>query len=310
MPVSSVVTPAWRRFVQALSRGLFLLMFAAPATAGEGGSTYFAHGAQTVYAAFLPGPGHTQFYGYTQFYDGGSLRDAQGERIPGIQVQAFALAPRVMHTFEKSLWGFKVSAGAFAVLLHVGVQTPQGEQFNNGPNGYGLEPIYLTRSFGNLHVMLGTVLYAPWGSYDADSAANSTLNRYGGALNSALTWTPSPRWDLSLNLGHEFKGRNRETEYRDGAQSGATFGIGHRPFADTRWDLGVSGYYTVQVEDDHQAGKVVEDRRLRKLAVGPKLGFWVTPATAVFLQWHKEFEVRNAARGEAAWLMFAFPLGA
>ncbi len=158
--------------------------------------------------------------------------------------------------------------------------------------------------------MLGTSLYFPWGSsYDEDSPANSTLNRFGGSLNGNLTWTPTPRWDLSLAWGYELAGRNRDTQYRDGAQTGVTYGVRYRITADRRWDLGISGFYTVQVENDRQSGRVVEDRRTRKFAIGPKVGYWVSLATAIFFQVQKEFEVRNAPRGEYYWLMFAFPLG-
>lgn len=268
------------------------------AEASQTGQTYFAHGAQSVYAAILPEPGHAQFYGYTLFYEAGSVRDVDSERIDGIKAQAIAMAPRVIYTWKQSLWGFKLSSGAFATLLSAGVQTPDGEDFDTGPFDAGIEPLYFTRSFGNWHTMFGTSLYFPWSSYDENSPVNSTLNRFGGSISSNLTWTPTARWDVSLAWGYEFAGRNRDTQERDGAQTGVTYGIGYRVTADRRWDLGISGFYTVQVEDDHQSGRVIEDRRTRKFAIGPKVGYWVTPATAVFFQMQKEFEVRNAPRGE------------
>lgn len=306
----SAVTAALRcAYLRCLIAALAFVFPVSSALASASGSTYFGHGAQTVYAGLLPAPGATQFYAYAQFYDAEALRDDDGAAVPGVQAQAIAFAPRVIHTWKQGLWGWNASSGVFALLVNLGVDTPQGEFFDNGPSMFGIEPLYLTRAVGNLHYLIGTVLYIPWGDYDTQSPANSSLNHYSGALNGSLTWMPTQRWDISLNAGYEFKGRNRDTEYRDGAQAGLTYGVGHRPFQDTRWDLGFSGYYTVQVEDDHQSGETVADRRLRKFVIGPKLGYWFNPAAAVILQWHHEYEVRNAGRGDAYWVMFAFPLG-
>lgn len=304
-----IISPLRATVLRRLLLALVLGVSAAPALAAESGQTYFAHGAQTVYAGMMPPPGKTQFYGYTQFYNADSIRDSNGDRVPGFEAQSMALAPRVIHTWNQVYGGFMLSSGVLFLAVNVGVETPFGDDFTNGPTLYGFEPLYLTKSLGAWHFLIGTVIYCPIGPYDAGAFANSTLNRYGGAINGGITWTPTARWDVSLNYGYEFKGRNRDTEYRDGAQAGVTYGVGYRPFEDTRWDLGFSGYYTVQVEDDRQSGNTVPDKRLRKLAIGPKLGYWISPAAAVILQWHREYEVQNGPRGEAFWLMFSFPLG-
>ncbi|WP_133880305.1 transporter [Panacagrimonas perspica] len=54
----------------------------------------------------------------------------------------------------------------------------------------------------------------------------------------------------------------------------------------------------MQVEDDRPSGRVIEDRRTRKFAIGPKLGYWPSPTVAVYAQIQKEYDVRNAPRGE------------
>lgn len=307
----SRLLPAVRTYRRPLLATLMSLG-ATPAMAAESGQTYFAHGAQTVYVGMMPPPGTTQLYGYSQFYKAGSIRDADGNRVPGVEVESLALAPRVIHTWAKGslgdLWGFNASSGVLLLAVNVGIETPLGDEFTNGPTLYGFEPLILTRSSGNWHYLLGTVIYCPIGPYDADALVNSTLNRYSGALNFGITWTPSARWDISLNPSLEIKGRNLDTQYRDGMQAGLTYGLAYRPFTDQRWDVGLSGYWTAQIEDDRQSGETVPDRRIRKFAVGPKLGYWISPSAAVILQWHREYEVRNAARGDAFWFMFSLPL--
>lgn len=294
-----------------LSRPLMMMLtalVAGPAVAAETGQTYYAHGAQVAYSGFMPAPGATQFYAYSLFYDAASIRDNDGNRVPGISAQAIAIAPRALYTFEQPWSGYKVSVGAYAVALNSGLKTPVGDFFDNGIAYFGPE-VYLSRSFGDIHVMGGLVTYLPSGHYDPNAAANVMLNRYGGAINTAMSWVPTPRWDVSLTFGHEFKGRNRDTQYRDGQQTGLTYGVAYRPFEDRRWDLGFSGDYTVQVEDDRQSGETVSGKRLRKFAIGPKASFWFSPTATVIVQWHKEYEARNAPRGDLFWLLFGFPLG-
>ena len=299
--------PCARRLAPGLAL-IFAALMTGPVLASESGRTYFAHGGQVAYAGFMPAPGTVQVYGYSLFYDVDSLRDNEGNSIPGVSAEAFALAPRAIYTFEQPWHGYKVSVGGLAQALHLGLNTPMGQFFDNGALLFGLEA-YLSRSFGNFHVMGGLMAYLPWGNYDPNAVVNVMFNRYGGAINTAVSWVPTPRWDVSLTLGHEFKGRNRDTQYRDGQQTGLTYGVAYRPFEDTRWDLGFSGYYTVQVEDDRQSGVTVEGQRLRKVTIGPKASFWFNPTAAVIVQWQKEYEVRNAPRGDQFWLMTSFRLG-
>jgi hypothetical protein len=296
-----------RQTAQALL-ALALLFTHSQGNALQTGQTYYAHGAQTVYSAIMPQPGGSQFYGYVLFYDASTVRDANGDTVGDLEAQAIAMAPRVLHTWKPSLWGFKLTSGAFATLLSAELREGEEEHFDTGPFDFGIEPLYLSRSFGNWHTMFGTSLCFPWGSYDEDSPVNSTLNRFGGSTTVNLTWTPTSRWDISLAWGTEFAGRNRDSQYRDGASTGLTYGIGYRAFADRRWDFGLSGLVTAQLEDDRQSGRIIEDRRTRKFAIGPKVGYWFTPAAAVYLQAQKELEVRNAPKGEYYWLMFSFPL--
>lgn len=287
---------------------LALLMLASPGVhALQNGQSYFAHGAQSVYAAMLPKPGTAQVYGYVLYFDSSSILDADGNALPGIQAQAIAAAPRVLYTWRPSLWGFKMTSGGFFTVLSAGLESGDEEFFDTGPFDYGFEPLYLSRSFGNWHTMFGTTLYLPWGSYDENSPVNSTLNRYGGALVANLTWTPTSRWDVSLAWGYEFSGRNRDTQYRDGGATGLTYGVGYRAFDERRWDFGLSGFYLLQVEDDRQSGRRIADSRTRKFAIGPKVGYWLTLGSAIYVQWQHDAEVRNAPKGDYYWLMFSFP---
>lgn len=279
-----------------------------PADAGEGGLSNYPYGAQTTYSAFMPAPGTTSFYGYLLFYSADSVRDDDGDRIPGVEVDVFAVAPRLVHTWKQTFAGFGLSSGIVFEGVSAKVKVPGLEDKATGPTLLGVEPLYLTRSVGSWHFLTGPLLYFPLGPFDRDDLANSTPNYRAYAYQTSATWTPTPAWDISLNAAVEFKERNKDTNYRSGTQTGLTFGVGHRPFENPKWDLGFSGFYTHQISDDKLGSDhVPTGARTRKFAIGPKLVYWLTPAAAIVAQWHRETGTRNAPQGDLFWLECAFP---
>lgn len=279
------------------------------ADAAEGGLSNYPYGALTSYAALMPAPGDTVLLGYVAQYTGSRFIDQNGSTVPGLELEFLAFAPRVVHSWKQPWAGFKLSSAVTLEGLHASVKANGNKDSSTGMTLFGLEPVYLTRAFGNLHVLTGPVLYFPLGSYNAQDLANSTLPFFSWAYQFNLSWLPTPRWDLSLASVVEFKSRNTQTRYASGDQAGVTFGLSHRPFADTRWDLGVTGFYTEQLEDDYIGGaRVAGGGRTRKFGIGPKLGFWPSARSTVILQWHSESSVRNAAKGDLLWLEFGFPL--
>ncbi len=284
------------------------LMNPMQAESAEGGLSHFPYGAQTTYAALAPPPGETTFYGYTLYYDVNFVADDNGKAVPGLGLEAAALAPRFVHSWKKPFAGFKVSSGLVFQALYVKVNTPAMQDEGAGVSLVGIEPLILSRSFGNLHILTEAVGYFALGSYDETDLANYTLNYDSVALQFSTTWTPTPDWDFSLNSAAEFKGRNKDTDYRGGAQGGLTFGIGHKPFADKRWDLGISGFYTGQFSDDKIRGhKIPGGGRTRKLAIGPKLVYAFAPGTAIVVQYHRETATRFAPQGDLFWIECAIP---
>lgn len=307
-------TPACARRLRRLASTLAVALlglggFAPAVQAGEGGLSNFPYGAQTTYAAIMPPPGTTSFFGYMLGYTADSVRDNGGDRIPGVEVEVFALAPRLVHSWKQPLGGFKVSSGIVVQGAYAKVEVPGAEDDVTGPSLLGIEPFYLTRSVGAWHFLTGPLLYFPLGPYDRNDLVNSTVNYRSYAYQTSATWTPTPRWDISLNAAIEFKERNDDTDYRSGTQTGLTFGVGHRPFTNQKWDLGISGFYTRQLTDDELDGQDVPGgNRTRKFAVGPKLVYWFTPAAGLVVQWHRETNVRNAPKGDLLWVEVAFPL--
>jgi hypothetical protein len=291
-----------------------LLLAAVPVTAPAGDGSGFGNfpfGAQTTYAALMPPAGTTSFFGYALLYQGDSIRDDDGRKIPGVDFELFALAPRLVHSWSRGWAGFKLSSGVVWEGVHVKVDAGPVEDSDRGATLIGIEPLYLTRSFANntWHFLTGPLIYLKAGSFDRNALANSTNGHNSIAYQVSTTWTPSARWEASLNLATEWKRENDENGYRGGTAWGLTFGMGHRPFADPRWDLGFSGFYMDQFTDDEIDGQDIPGKvRTSKFAIGPKFTYWITPAAAIVTQYHREMDVHQGGDGDLFWLECVFPL--
>ncbi|TDU25618.1 hypothetical protein DFR24_4060 [Panacagrimonas perspica] len=287
----------------------FLSLVAVPSMAAENGLSNFPYGAQTTYAAYLPAPGKTSFYGYALYVDANSVRDDDGDRIPGLSVEALAVAPRVVHTWSTQWAGFDLSTGGVVQGVALKVDAGDDSFKNTGGTLLAIEPLHLSRSFGKWRFLAGPLFYFPLGPYEAGALDNTTQNHRSIAYELNSTWTPTPNVDFSLNGTVEFKGKNKTTDYQSGDQASLTYGLGYRPFADKRWDLGVSGYFTDGLQDDKIDGeRVPGGGRTRKFAIGPKLVFWMSPAAAIVVQYHQESSVRNGSDNNLLWLECAFPI--
>lgn len=281
------------------------------ASASEnGGFSNFPVGAQTVGAAFLPPPGATEFYGYGLYYSAQRVRDDHGDKVPGVAVNLFAQAPRLVHTWGVTFGGVAVSSGIVGETADVKVKAGGLHDDTFGLTLVGIEPFDLTASWGNLHVLSGTHFYIAVGRYDREALANSTTNYDALAQQFALTWTPTPRWDLSVNPNIEFNLRNHATGYRSGDQFGLTWGVSYRPFeTNQKLQLGLNGFHIRQLADDRSHGTPVPGgNRLRKTAIGPQAVYSFTPAAVLLAKWQHEFDVRNGPQGELFWIEFALPM--
>ncbi len=284
----------------------------AAAASENGGFSSFPAGAQSVASGFLPPPGATEFYGYLLYYSANSFRDGAGHPTsPGLKVDVFAQAPRVVHTWNLSLGGVNISSGAVAESDYIKVKTGTQQDDDTALDLYGVEPFDLTASIGNWHFLSGTLFYIPGAPYNRNALANGTTHYAALAQQFDVTWLPTPRIEISINPDVEFNMRNKATGYRSGDQFGFTWGAGYRPFAsDLRWQFGLNGFYDYQFTDDRIHGALAPDDgfRLKKSAIGPQAVFWFSPAAALIVKEQTEMDVRNGPKGELYWVEFAFPL--
>ncbi|MDD3763641.1 MAG: transporter [Nevskiales bacterium] len=282
------------------------------ASAVEGGAFgNFGVGAQTVASGFVPPKGSTMFYGYLLNYSADRFTDSNGDSaIPGFKANLWVEALMVRRTWDVDLpWGLSFSSGFTQEFVHADIEAGGVSDQSTGLFEISVQPVVLSGSTDTLHYVIGTHFLMPSGDFEPDSLANSTLNYYTFAQELSLTWTPNANWMLDLSSNISFNTRNNDTDYASGDTVGFTWAANYRPTASPKWQLGVSGLYQQQIEDDKQNGQTVGDGfRLKKVNAGPQLTYWFSPAVAMMFKWHHEFDVENAPQGDLLWLQCVFPL--
>ena len=172
-----------------------------------------------------------------------------------------------------------------------------------------IDPIHLGINIGDWHLQTATYVWLPLGNYDPADLAHSSQNYATVSQSMAVTWLPTPQWEVTLDANVSFNFRNSETDYRSGDLFGLTYSAGYRPFpSHPQWQLGINGLYVQQFNDDEiDDQKVPTGFRLRKLSAGPQAVYWFSPAVAAALKWQHEVHVRNGPKGDSIWLQAAFP---
>jgi hypothetical protein len=289
------------------------LLASSAAIAAENGLTLWPEGAQTVVPAILPPPGATEFYQYNLYYSASSFKNGQGQTIsPNIGIDAFGNANRIAHTWSVTYGGFNFSTDVTMISVGTTVQLGSSLQDTNvGIELFYVIPVEVTYQWGNVHFLVDVGVAIPVASYDPMRLANASHNYYGIPAVFAVTWLPSPKWELSAQAIFAFNFRNPATQYLSGNIFNVDFGIGYKPFDSLPGlQLGLNGFVTEQLMPDQTATRYVAGGNyLRKFALGPQITYYLTPAAAIVLKWQRELEVTNGPKGDRVWLEFAFPLG-
>lgn len=123
-----------------------------------------------------------------------------------------------------------------------------------------------------------------------------------------VTYLPTPQREISGTALLEFNSENPATNYRSGTDFIFDGAIGYYPMPETMPKLKVSlqGYALQQLSDDTQNGASVGNRG-RSFGIGPQISYDVVPGGGLVLKYQRDFDARNRAEGDSAWLQFAMP---
>lgn len=292
--------------------GAALLMGTASSTswASEGGALgHYGVGALTVASGFHPEPGETYLYAYLLNYTADRFVDGNGDSmIPNFDLNLTVAVVNLKRTWNFKIAGLTVGSGFIYEFADVNLKAGGQRDRATGNVAIALQPLLLAGHSGNLHFAAATYIFFPAADYEPDSLANHSLNYRSYSQDISLTWLPTPRWMLDMSTNISINETNRKTNYHSGDQFSVTWGAQYRPASAPKWQVGLSGLYYDQIEDDRVNGsKVADGFQLLKVTGGPQLTYWPTQKVAIAAKWHHEFEVENGPKGEQLWIQAGFP---
>lgn len=279
-------------------------------SATENGLATYPIGVNTVLNGILPPPGGTEFYNYTEYYVANRFAGADGKSsVPGFHSEVFVDAPRVVHTWGATIGPFTLSTGLVVPLFHLHVDVPGASGTRSALGDIIVHPLMVGYSNPShtFFAFFSPDVGLPTGSYSISRVANTGLNTYAFEPNLAVTWFPSPKWELSGFAQVEFNSPNHATNYHSGAVASFDYLIGYS--VTQKVQVGLQGYFLKQISDDTVNGQTAPNNGFRgqAIGIGPQLRYTWGPGAAIAFKYQHEFAVRNRPQGERLWVEFAFP---
>ena len=262
-----------------------VLLASLPLVAAAQPSAHYVPGVEGIKGSSLPPPG-VYIRDYNVFYFADQRNDEHGDKIPGLDPEAFVYAnvPRVLWITDKKLLGGFLGVDALIPLQYT------DNAFDVGRFGVGDLFAEATLSW---HVSQAdfAVAYGAW-MPTGDSSPSPVSTRAGAGFwthmfTAGMTWymDPEKKWAVSALSRYEINTEKEDTDWTAGQVYTLEWGLSYALRKTV--DIGVAGYYQQQVTEDSPAGEGVKDK---VVAIGPEI-MMLCPKLGVFTSIRYNYEV-------------------
>lgn len=241
---------------------------------------------------------------YSNYYTADRLNNSDGDNlnVPNFEVNAFALAPRVIWVSEQKLLGGNIVLGAILPLVSLDSKMLDQKISKDGLGDMVLEAALGYHYSPNLHTAAALEFYLPTGSYNKNDFANIGTNRYAVEPLYAVSYIDQ-RFSADIKVGYIFNGKNKDTDYESGDEFHFDYSLG---LNFNQYTVGIGGYYQQQIQNDKINGTEIENSKTRGFSIGPnvkyQVGDWFTT-----LKYEKEVIAENRTQGDSVWLKVIMP---
>jgi hypothetical protein len=303
---------------------------APPASAAEGGISFYIPGLKGPLAGFLPPPGvyfQDDAYFYEGHIGGGRNTALGGNVVAGVKQRTFV-------NFATPLWvtPVEILGGnlALSLTLPLGEPSVRANAVLSGPilNRLLGRPIGLTAGdstlnygdpvltsmigwhSGNWHWNAGASVNIPGGAYQPGELSNVALNRWVGDFFGGITYLDQSRGiELSAIGGITLNGENPSTDYQTGKELHLDVALSQ--YLSQALSVGIIASHYQQISGDGGEGNRVGPFKGRTTALGATAGYTFklgeTPI-ATRIKVLREVEVENRFQGTVAFVQVSFPL--
>ena len=290
---------------------LYVLVTPVTGMAEESSATNFPPGVNPALSALYPPAGGTEYYNYMLYYSAGSYPTTPGNPgLPPFHTSVLVEAFRVNHTWMNL--GPDITIGSGFTSNFVRQTLNIGNQhFSSGLQYADPDLIPYNIDFHvspNLWVAHIFNIFTDWGQYSKNDVLSEGTGYLTYAPEVAVTYM-TPKWEISLDGHYDFNTKNTQTNYQSGSFGNIDYVVGYRPFNKLpALQLGISGYFLKQLEDDTQNGQIVgTGNRSQAFAYGPSIRYDIGHG-GLILKWQHETLVENRTKGDRLWFQFAVPL--
>ncbi len=282
-----------------------------PTQAEESSATNFPPGVNTALSALYPPPGGTEYYNYMLYYDAGSYpTTANNPGLPSFHTDVEVEAFRINHTWVNLTPDITLGSGIALNFVHQTLNIG-GAHFSSGLQFADPDIIPYNLDFHvlpNLWVAHIFNIFPSWGQYSRNDVLNEGLGYSTYSPEVALTYM-TQKWEISLDSHYDFNTKNTQTNYQSGSFGDVDYVFGYRPLPTLPGlQVGVSGYFLKQMQDDTQDGRTVGNgNRSQVFGYGPSIRYDIGHG-GLILKWQHEDFVENRTKGDRIWFQFAIPL--
>jgi hypothetical protein len=288
---------------------LLLISLAGPlAGASENGAAHYPVGTNTIVPALMPAVGDSLWLNYVTFYTADRSNNSNGESaIPDYSVSTIAEAARFLHTWT-AIDGIAWTSGIIFITSETTLTVPHKSGSAGGFGDLVVQPVLLTTTFANLHILAGVDVSLPTGDYNKNNLVNTGFNYVTVAPQVSLTWLPTKELEFSLFSVAGLNSTNPATHYTSGDYFDIDYAIGYRAVPSLpALQFSVGGYYFDQFTDDKVNGsQYLDGHRSRAFAVGPQVRYSL-PKGGIALKWLHETFAENRPQGDRIQLQFSVP---
>lgn len=311
-----------------LAGAVTLAFGAAPASASEGGASFYLLGSGGPGAAELP-PVTGVFFDNTLYaYDGSASGERQfvvgGNLVAGLDGTIIADFPTVLWVPSTNVLGGTLAVGASLPFGNVDIDVdavitgPLGNQvtISRQDDAFVIGDPVATASLGwnlggNVHATTTATVNIPIGQYRENQLANLAFHRWVVDWSTSVTWhDPQAGWDVSGRAGVSFNGTNDFTQYNTGTEFHLEGSV-ERKFSQA-FSAGLQFYHFEQVTGDSGPGARLGPFEGRVSGVGATAAYNFaaghTPMTLRFRLFQEFNAVNRLANGTAAFLELSFPI--
>jgi len=265
-------------------------------------TAHYVPGVEGIKGASLPPPG-MYLRDYNVFYYSDRLNDAHGNKIQGLDTEAFIYAnvPRFIWITDYQLLGGSIGVDALLPLQYTHLDISAGPHQVIDDATFGIGDVFAEATWSKhlqkFDLSLAAGFWAPTGDSSPNLTTRAGLGYWTAMLTAGATWYVDAEklWSISALNRYEFNTEKNDANYTPGQAYTLEWGIG-RALSKTV-EVGVAGYYQQKVTEDSGSGKRTSERD-RAAGVGPEVILFCAPCKLnVSLRYAYEFMAESRLQG-------------